>query len=82
MGVQVTLSLAGGIAPIGFGIVVMGLTDLFWVPVLFFALGITVILLINKTFPYGWIGLGICAILYVVVHFVEPQWLNRLLEQI
>ena len=82
MGVQVTLSIAGGLVPILFGAIVMGLTDLFWVPMFFFVLGISIILLINKVFPIAWVVLGISAILYVVVYFAEPQWLSRLLAQI
>ena len=82
MSLQVTLSLAGGGAPIVFGLVVMGLTDLFLVPVFFFVLGISIILLINQAFRYGGIGLGISAILYAIVYFVEPQWLSKLLGQI
>lgn len=82
MGLQVTLSLAGGGAPIVFGLIVMGLSDLFWVPLFFLVLGISIILVINKVLPVGWIALGVSAVLYVVVHFAEPQWLTTLLERL
>jgi len=63
------------------GAVTMGLTNLFWTPLFFFALAIS-IGLFNAALWIGGVGLGISAILYVIVYFVEPRWLQVLLEAV
>jgi hypothetical protein len=77
--IKVTLTVAVLCAIIG--AVIMGLTDLFWTPIFFFALAIS-IALFNASIRVGLIGLGVSAALYVVVYFVEPRWLQVLLTGI
>jgi hypothetical protein len=77
--IKVTITVAVLLAILG--AVIMGLTDLFWTPIFFFALAIS-IALFNASIRVGLIGLGVSAGLYVVVYFVEPRWLQVLLAEI
>jgi len=76
---KVTIPVAVVIAIMG--AIAMGLTDLFWTPLFFFALAIS-IGLFNVAVWVGGIGLGVSVILYVIVHFSESKWLQVLLEEI
>jgi len=69
------------VASLIIGALIMGTTDLFWVPLFFFALGIS-IFLFNINTTYALFGLGICVILYVIVHFPEPQWINTIIKEV
>ena len=76
---KVTIPIAVVIAVIG--AIAMGLTNLFWTPIFFFCLA-TSIALCSASFKIGGLGFSISLILYVIVYFVEPKWLQVLLEVI
>ena len=79
---QITVSIVGGMIPICLGIYVFAVSHLFWSPLFLIALGISIILFINGQAKAGFYGLGIVLILFVIVHFVEPKWIDLLVKQV
>ena len=78
---MITVSIVGGMIPICLGIYVMATAHLFWFPLFCFALGLTIFSLNAKSLKFTGFCVVACLILYVIVYFVEPKWLDLLLAQ-
>lgn len=79
---MVTVSIVGGMIPICLGIYVMATAHMFWFPLFCFSLGLAIFSLnANSAKLTGFCVLAV-VILYVIVYFAEPKWLDLLLKQL
>ena len=78
---MVTVTIVGGMIPICLGIYVWGTLHLFFAPLFLISLGVCIISLSHPS-KITLVLLVASVILFVISHFAEPLWLEKLLEHI
>ena len=80
MDIRFTIICAG--IPVVLGALIMGFTDLVWLPWVFFVVGVSIALLLNWLWIASLIGLLVSGLLLLAVYLYESRFLEILLKTV